>query len=139
MVSALGSLAGDIGSSVGAAVSGAIGQYLPHLQHGTGPAGTRGGLAVLHRGEIVATPQESAGIRSGEGYYGAGGYQTYDMTGEPRGNGGSGDMSASVNVVVNVAGHATRDDADYIAQVIGKKLRSGDLRVMVERIQKGTL
>jgi hypothetical protein len=80
------------------------------LQTGT-PYVPHTGLYLLHQGEAVMPASRNGWGRGG----------------------------GSVSITINIAGHATREDAQYIAHVMQQELKSGTGRVLVERIRDRTL
>lgn len=106
--SAWTSLPAMLTDAVNAGISAALTAH--GLQTGT-PYVARTGLHLLHQGEAVipAWANHPAGRRAAR---------------------------ELVNLTINIAGHATREDAQYIAKLVQRELRSGPGRVMVERIQR---
>jgi len=126
-----------IGDAVRVAVEEGIKNVLGQHQLGTGPAGIPGRgatLAIVHGGEIIANPEESALIRAGHGIYGAEGYAPAMAAGTAT------SITAPITVHVNI-GRATREDAAHIAAVIEQtvehSIRRGRLRGAVQDAGKG--
>ena len=74
------------------------------------------------------------GIQAGRGYYDQTGYHDYGVIGGNGADANGAGGAPSVSVTVNVAGHATREDAEYIAKIAEKAAAESLQRGLLSRV-----